>query len=211
MTIEAEQLGLRERKRIATRRALSLAALELVQKRGLEHVTIDEISRTADVSPRTFFNYFSSKEEAVAGERPELPQPASIEMFVNSDGPLVSDLADLLLTTVETSLGDHEIIRLRKEVGRQYPHLSVIRMEGFRAFEEGLTAIVEQRLRRQTPDLAEDDLYGRARLITFVAIAALRHGWLTWAHSPDDETSLATRLRESFALVQTLLGSDPSD
>jgi AcrR family transcriptional regulator len=59
-------LGRRERKKLATRQALSSAALELAIERGLEKVTIEDITARADVALRTFRNYFASKYEALA-------------------------------------------------------------------------------------------------------------------------------------------------
>jgi AcrR family transcriptional regulator len=57
--------GLRESKKLAVRRALGSAAVRLAVERGLENVTIADITAEAGVSLRTFGNYFTSKYEAI--------------------------------------------------------------------------------------------------------------------------------------------------
>lgn len=63
---EGEPLGLRERKKLQTRKALSDAALELAFERGLDNVRREDIAERAGVSIRTFNNYFAGKYEALA-------------------------------------------------------------------------------------------------------------------------------------------------
>jgi AcrR family transcriptional regulator len=60
-----ERGGLRERKKVATREALSSAALRLAMEKGLANVRVQEVADAANVSPRTYNNYFSSVEQAI--------------------------------------------------------------------------------------------------------------------------------------------------
>jgi len=60
-----EPSGLRERKKVATRHALGVAAMRLAIERGLDNVLVEDIAEAAGVSTRTFNNYFGSKYEAI--------------------------------------------------------------------------------------------------------------------------------------------------
>ena len=60
--------SLRERKKEATRRALYEAVLELAVAKGFDAVTVEAVADRANVSRRTFSNYFPNKEAAeIAG------------------------------------------------------------------------------------------------------------------------------------------------
>ena len=59
-------VGLRERKRVETRRRIAAAAVELATQRGITETTVDDIADVAHVGRATFFRYFESKELAIA-------------------------------------------------------------------------------------------------------------------------------------------------
>ena len=61
--------SLRERKKVKTRQALVQAAIQLFVDQGYSHTTVDQITELADVSRRTFFRYFPSKEAVVFPDR----------------------------------------------------------------------------------------------------------------------------------------------
>ncbi|MFJ3489391.1 TetR family transcriptional regulator [Leifsonia aquatica] len=215
------ELGLRERKRIATRRAIQLAALTLTSERGFDRVTIDEISHAANVSPRTFFNYFPSKETAIIGELPELPDEDDIERFIAAgpEEPILHGMSLLLIAAIdggdlgepalsapgETAASLQEMHTLRRALLKDNPELFALRMASMHKFEDALSAVVQRRLAHDDPALAEDAeaLHQRARLVTYVAFAGMRHAWSCWADHGGVEP-LADRLRSSFDQLQAL-------
>jgi AcrR family transcriptional regulator len=60
-----EKLGLRERKKLKTRRAIQEHALRLFREQGYEATTVEQIAEAAEVSPSTFFRYYPTKEDTV--------------------------------------------------------------------------------------------------------------------------------------------------
>ncbi|MCU1566883.1 MAG: Transcriptional regulator, TetR family [Pseudarthrobacter sp.] len=74
--------GLRERKRAATRAGITSAARALTAERGLNGYTVEEVCERADISRRTFFNYFPTKEDAIIGHADDDIPTDVIEEFI---------------------------------------------------------------------------------------------------------------------------------
>jgi AcrR family transcriptional regulator len=95
-------LGLRERKKLGTRWALSDAAFELALERGLENVTREDIANRAGVSLRTFNNYFAGKYEAIAFRQIDrMRQSLAAFRERPADEPLWSAITEAVLAPLE--------------------------------------------------------------------------------------------------------------
>lgn len=122
--IEGNEPGLRERKKRATRRALQRAALELVAERGLDEVTVEQIAAAADVSPRTFFNYFATKEDALSTTDADALEELLAALAARpADEPPLLALRALNLQRAEQIAADTEFWRLRAKVITSYPEV----------------------------------------------------------------------------------------
>lgn len=210
MTTDIVEPGLRERKRRATLHAIESAAIDLATERGHDRVTVDEISYVAGISPRTFFNYFPSKDAALIGEHPELPARDQVIEFVRAgaESVLLDDLGELISRSVETSGADAQLNEKRRTLLKREPKLFAIRMAAMREFEEGLRTIVAERLEHDDPASALDPawLLRRSRLITLMAFAAVRQGWATWADA-GGSIALGDAMRQSFTELHEVLGA----
>ncbi|MUL43102.1 TetR family transcriptional regulator [Streptomonospora sp. PA3] len=199
-------MGLRERKKAATRRTLQRAAVRLAIERGSEQVTVDDIAAAADVSKRTFFNYFSSKEEAIVGDGPPRPDDEAHAVFV-ADGPtgdlledlkvfLLSPLADSDAEDLRRRLAD---VRDRKRLVQQEPHLAPRVMAAFADMERYVGESVAERLSEDPDDI-------RPQIVASLGITAMRfsmrrlqtHAGSGGADSPDDAAELRVLFDQAF-------------
>jgi AcrR family transcriptional regulator len=105
-TTQPADAGLRERKKQATKHALAFAAMRLAVERGLENVRVEDITDAVGVSRRTFTNYFSSKEEAIASLNADRFAGAAEALRDRPAGePLADSLAEVFVAQYEPAAG----------------------------------------------------------------------------------------------------------
>jgi AcrR family transcriptional regulator len=186
--------SLRQRKKTETRRALASAALRLAADRGPDGVTVDEISAAADVSPRTFFNYFPSKEEAILGIDPD--RRAELRARLTSRPPTEPPLEALRATLVGHAIAyadDASEWALRARLSREHAPLFRSHVASFADFERELVEIVTERLGES--DVVDPGLY--PSLVVTVAFTAMRVALDRWSTSGERE-DLADVLGTAF-------------
>ncbi|GAA1819461.1 TetR family transcriptional regulator [Planosporangium flavigriseum] len=144
-------MGLRARKKLETFRALQSAARRLVGERGLANVTTEEIAEAANVSKRTFFNYFESKEAAIFDREPGRAERLADELAARPvDEPPLQALRAACVTTLRCYA--HELQELTALV-RAEPSLAGFQLNAFAGFEK---VIVEWAAARTGTDPATD-------------------------------------------------------
>lgn len=195
MTDTATELGRRARRKIETRRALRAAALRLVSERGPDAVCVEDIAGEADVSVRTFFNYFSTKEEALFGWDPEALESVT-EAVVGrpADEPPFKALRAVLrgfFDEVEApSWADQRA--LRHQLLHRHPSLLPRFLASHHQLDEAL-------LRGLVTRLGEESIY--ARLVVTTTSGAMR---LTLSHweATGRKQPVAELLDEAFDTIE---------
>jgi AcrR family transcriptional regulator len=166
----------RERKKQATRQALHQAAFLLVEEHGLAAVTVEAIADRADVATRTFFNYFSSKEDAVLNRdptRPERLRQALLERPAAEDA--LTALRRVLDDLVKEQVLDGERLLRRMRLVGSEPLLRATMAAMHDEVEEALVAGVADR----TGQDAHFDLY--PALVVSAAWGAFKVAYLRWS------------------------------
>ena len=139
--------GLRERKKAARREALVSASHDLVGRLGLDAVTVEMICDQVGVSPRTFFNYFASKVDAVLGIQDTPLSTESAEAFAagGPTGNLLDDCAAVVGSMLDSSPVDLDRMALVMEISQREPALLVRQIAWF---EERTTELATLAARR---------------------------------------------------------------
>lgn len=191
--------SLRERKKLATRRLLRRAALKLVAERGLSNVTVEDIAEAAEVSPRTFFNYFASKEAVLFGGDPDRAALLRERVATGLPGKPALDAVRAVLTQDAEAMADElrslggdpgEWLR-RMKAARADPHVRAAHAAQMALIERAISDGLATRLRTDQ----ETDPY--PVLLAATTVSAVRACLAFWAGA-GGTVSLGRLLDEAF-------------
>ncbi len=194
-TMSDSGIGLREIKKQLTREAIANAALQLTLDHGFENLTIDEVARLAFVSPRTFSNYFSCKEEAVAaaGSKFWVEAISRLEERPVEEHPLLSIRHVLVEATRAT---DDETLQRATQVMALSRAYSVLRPFRFAQYAE-LEDLARNAIARRVGVDVHSDLY--PALAASVGVALLKAAVSVWLERDSGFEALAELIDEAFA------------
>ena len=199
-----QSAGLRERKKQRTRQALATAALRLFAEQGYEETTIADIAAAAEVSPRTFFAYFPSKEDVVFAEIDDRLAEVRERLARRPPGETpLETIRDSVLNVLEalvTEHGEYGAVQVRLVLER--PALQARALQ--RLHEAQLE--VAGRLRELCPDIDEIDAMAVSGLAIGCMQAVLTH---CRRHGMDPGTTRAA-LDRALMIMERGLGSIPA-
>jgi AcrR family transcriptional regulator len=202
MTVMANPMGLRERRRRQTSADIRDAAVRLAGDRGFDKVTIEEICAEAGISPRTFFNYFPTKESAIAYGPSDLPAELAEEFVAAGPAPYRVVLAELI-TLAAHHLRDvpprREQAAGMLELAKTTPAVLAAFLAELERFQNQLTGIVARRQAKE-PD---DEI---SALIAALALTAVRSGIERWASADpkDEDDTPMPYVERAAALVNSI-------
>lgn len=190
----ADPIGLRERKKDATRRALAEHALALAVQRGFAGFTIADLVAEVGVSRRTFSNYFASKAECIAAVTDGwLGDVLDAIRQAPPDASLLDVLRTGLMAVAEQ--GDERWGALQA-VAETEPELQARLLAGDEDFAEIASSEIASRV-----GLPRDDI--RVRLLAAFAVTAGREVLTRWVtgESRGDNSALASLLTDAFSIL----------
>jgi AcrR family transcriptional regulator len=202
MNVMANQMGLRERRRRQTSADIRDAAVRLAQERGFDKVTIEEICVEAGISTRTFFNYFPTKESAIAYGPSDIPAELFADFVEAGPAPYSVVLAELI-TLAAHHLSDmpprRELAAGMLELAKTTPAVLAAFLADLERFQNQLTDIVARR-QAMRPD---DEI---SALIAALALTAVRSGIERWAcgEPKDSDDTPMLYVERAAALVNSI-------
>jgi AcrR family transcriptional regulator len=139
MGVSNQVLGLRDRKKIQTRRAIRNEAMRLIEENGYANTTVEQIAEAAEVSPSTFFRYFPSKEMVLMANDLDLVTIRALEQQPADLPSLQAFRRALEITMATLSEDEWRFERARLRMVLSIPELKAAQFEEYRSTVAALT------------------------------------------------------------------------
>ncbi|MCS5713449.1 TetR/AcrR family transcriptional regulator [Herbiconiux sp. CPCC 205716] len=206
MTIDSPPApaGLRERKKRETARAIEVAAVELAAEQSLAEVTIEAISARADVTSRTFFNYYASKEDAVLGVSRAFPRPGFDELTPLPGYSVIETLLHAVTDQLGSlELGSADFQAKKRRVMLENPHLLARDFQTIGDIEAEL-AVVARRLLDADGTVPEAERENHAWANVSLLGAVLRLAMQSWSRDSGSGAPVADHLGAAFRTLRAV-------
>lgn len=206
MTIDspAAPPGLRERKKRETARAIEVAAVELAAEQSLAETTIEAISARADVTSRTFFNYYASKEDAVLGVSRAIPRSRFLDVVPQPGRSVVETLLDAVMQELGSlELGSADFQAKKRHVLIENPHLLARDFQTMGDIEADLVAVTRRLLDAQdvVPEAKRED---NAWAVVTLLGAVLRLAMQSWSRDSGSGAPVADHIGAAFRTLRAV-------
>jgi AcrR family transcriptional regulator len=200
MTIEPEaSIGLRERKKRRTRASLAAAAAVRFERDGFEETTIEAVAEDIEISKRTFFRYFVSKEAVAVA--PELDLWEALAARTEQAAPTGGTVVDLIQAAILNALQDlpDDWPELFFQCRRLVAHNPSVRAESLRAADEAQRRLAK----RLGPRMGMNDNDPVLRLAIEFGFAAWRTAARIWVsgRKRGKDSELPATVGEVFAAI----------
>jgi AcrR family transcriptional regulator len=169
----ASVTGLRARKRQQTRERLTRAAMALFLERGFEATTLDDIAAAADISRRSFFHYFESKEDVVFAWQEESTAALIAAVAARPANESMLAAAENAISAMVRQLEPNEAMAMA-QLKRDNPALQARDQVKYEKLERALAEALGKRAGHRSEKLG-------ARLVAMIATGAMRIGGELWA------------------------------
>ena len=205
--------GLRARKQRETREAIHRAAVRHALIGGPDSVTVAAISAEANVSTRTFFNYFPSKEDAMLGFHEGLPTDDELADFGRDDSEdLLRDTVALMRNVFSSAPANSELMAERRRLIGEHPQLMQRQMSRVYTVEQRIATVVADRMRASARYAKLPDIEAAARMLVMLATSVIRFTIRESAKTPTTPLSEADThrmLEESLDTLREVINKIP--
>jgi AcrR family transcriptional regulator len=192
--------GLRQRKQQQTRERLTRVAMALFLERGFEATTLDDIAAAADISRRSFFHYFASKEDVVFAWQEESTAALIAEVAARPVEESMLVAAENAISAMVKQLEPGQAVAMAR-LKRDNPALQARDQVKYEELERALADALSKRAGQKTEKL-------QARLVAMIATGAIRVGGEFWAAEGAREKPEAL-VKRTFAAIRAILDEEP--